>query len=607
MENSMLIQEHTLIENQYRSIYIGNISNNMIGENITISGWIYHKRDHGGVMFVDLRDRTGIIQTVCDIKNKSVFDILDRIRVESVITITGIISQRSKDNVNASIKNGEIEINIETINLESEAEALPIQLNGDKNPEELRLKYRFLDLRTPKMLHNILLRSAVIQEIRSFMINSGFIEIQTPILTSSSPEGARDYIVPSRIHKGKFYALPQAPQIFKQILMVAGFDKYFQIAPCFRDEDSRADRSPGEFYQLDVEMSFVTQDDIFNIFEPLMKHIFKKYAPNKKVHPDFEKITFNDAMNLYGSDKPDLRNPLIISDVTEIFRDSEFSIFKNNIKKGMIVKAIPAPKTGNSSRSFFDKKIEYAIQELKSGGLGYINFNENNEAKGPIAKFLTEEQISQIQTISDISAGDSIFFVSNTHLKACKIAGHIRKLLGEELGLIEENIFKFCWIIDFPFFEYDEEHKKIDFSHNPFSMPQGGIETLNNKDPLEILAYQYDIVCNGIELSSGAIRNHKLDIMFKAFEIVGYTKDVVEQKFPSLTNAFKYGAPPHGGLAPGIDRILMLITGEENIREVICFPMNQKCEDTMCMAPSIASPKHLKELGIELTKELKKI
>lgn len=607
MENTILIPKHKLLKNQYRSIYIGDISEDIINQNVTISGWIYHKRDHGGVMFVDLRDRTGIIQTVCDIKNKSVFDILDRIRVESVVTIIGTVSRRSEDNINKTIKNGDIEISIQTINIESEAETLPIHLNGDKNPEELRLKYRFLDLRTPKMLNNILLRSTVIQEIRSFMINNGFIEVQTPILTSSSPEGARDYIVPSRIHKGKFYALPQAPQIFKQILMVAGFDKYFQIAPCFRDEDSRADRSPGEFYQLDVEMSFVTQEEIFNIFEHLMTHIFNKYSKNKKVHTTFDKITFENAMNIYGSDKPDLRNPILISDVTDIFADSEFSIFKNNIKKGMVVKAIPAPNTGNNSRSFFDKKVEYAIQELKSGGLGYINFNDNNEAKGPIAKFLTQEKILKIQQISGISSGDSVFFVSDKKLKACNIAGSIRKLLGEELDLIDKNIFKFCWIIDFPFFEYNEEEKKIDFSHNPFSMPQGGMEALQTKNPLDILAYQYDIVCNGIELSSGAIRNHRLDIMFKAFEIVGYTKNEVERKFPSLTNAFKYGAPPHGGLAPGIDRILMLLTGEENIREVICFPMNQKCEDTMSNAPSTPEAKHLKELGIEITKSKNKI
>ncbi len=463
----------------------------------------------------------------------------------------------------------------------------------------MRFKYRFLDLRREKVRNNIILRSQIIAELRKLMIERGFLEIQTPILTASSPEGARDYLVPSRLNPGKFYALPQAPQIFKQLLMVSGFDKYFQIAPCFRDEDARADRSPGEFYQLDLEMSFVTQEDIFQIIESTLYRVFAKFS-RKSVDKDFPRITYKEAMLKYGSDKPDLRNPLLISDVTEIFRDSGFNIFKSNIERGMVVRAIPAPKTAEEPRSFFDKKIEHAQKEFGAKGLGYITFDKDGTAKGPIAKFLDENRLNHIREATNIEPGDSVFFASDKENEAANIAGKVRTLLGSELSLIDDNIFRFCWIIDFPYFVYDDKSKKIDFFHNPFSMPHGGLKDLEDKNPLDILAYQYDLVCNGIELSSGAIRNNKLDIMYKAFAIAGYSRGEVDTRFGALVRAFRFGVPPHGGIAPGVDRIVMLLADEPNIREVICFPMNQQGEDVLMGAPSKVEDKHLRELSLKV-------
>jgi aspartyl-tRNA synthetase len=518
---------------------------------------------------------------------------------------------RSKETVNVSLPTGEIEVLISEYKIESAAEMLPINVNDSEKefPEETRLKYRFLDLRRDKLHNNIILRSRIIKFIRDKMHTMGFMEFQTPILTASSPEGARDYLVPSRIHHGKFYALPQAPQIFKQLLMVSGFDKYFQIAPCFRDEDARADRSPGEFYQLDVEMSFVTQEDVFATIEPLMYSLFTEFSDKKITKLPFPRITYNDAMLMYGCDKPDLRNPIIISEVTSIFKDSEFAIFRKNIENGAIVRAIPAPGTSNQPRSFFDKMIAFA-QEHGAAGLGYIVYDEEGNHKGPIAKFLTNEQHEELKKIANLKPGDSVFFSSNNEAEAVKLAGIVRNKIGEDLGLIDKNKFEFCWVTDFPYFEWNDEKKAIDFSHNPFSMPQGGMDALERAktkdDLLKILAYQYDIVCNGVELSSGAVRNHKLDVLYKAFGIVGYDKEFVDEKFRSIVNAFKFGAPPHGGIAPGIDRIVMLLADEINIREVICFPLNQQAQDLMMNAPSEVDIKQLQELGIMIKPKSKK-
>ena len=477
-------------------------------------------------------------------------------------------------------------------------------------PEDARLQYRFLDLRRETMHQNIILRSEIIAEIRRLMQDEGFREFQTPILTASSPEGARDFLVPSRLHPGKFYALPQAPQQFKQLLMVSGFDKYFQIAPCFRDENARADRSPGEFYQLDVEMSFVEQEDVFKTMEGVLSNLFQKFTDKKVSEASFPRISYDDAMLKYGADKPDLRNPIILSDVTEIFRDSDFSIFKNNIAKGALVRAIPAKNTASKPRSFFDKMTNYAISE-GAGGLGYIQFSEDGTAKGPIAKFLDDTKLSNLKSICEIGAGDSVFFSCDQEFDAAKLAGKVRIKLGEELGIIEENCFKFCWIVDFPFYEWNEDTKSIDFSHNPFSMPQGGIEVLNsaktNEELLAIKAYQYDIVCNGIELSSGAIRNHKPEIMYKAFELAGYSAKDVDEQFGGMIKAFKYGAPPHGGIAPGLDRIVMLLSESPNLREVIAFPMNQQAEDLLMNAPATADEKHLRELNIMHSPSVQKL
>ncbi|GAT76518.1 aspartyl-tRNA synthetase [Ehrlichia ruminantium] len=588
--------------NVYRTHLCNELREEHIDQTVTLSGWVYRKRDHGKIIFVDLRDHYGITQLVFNDSDTTIFQLITTLRLESVITIKGIVKARDSSTINETLDTGSIEVIVSSINIETASEILPINITSMQDcSEDIRLTYRFLDLRRDKVKNNIILRSKVITEIRKSMENMGFIEIQTPILTSSSPEGARDYLVPSRIHHGKFYALPQAPQLFKQLLMVSGFDKYFQIAPCFRDEDARADRSPGEFYQLDIEMSFVTQEDIFNIIEPVMINIFSKFS-NKTINKEFPKISYHDAMLYYGSDKPDLRNPLVIQDVTEIFRDSEFKIFNSNIKQGMVVRAIPAPNTAHNPRSFFDSKIEFA-KTLGAQGLGYITFIDDSLVKGPIAKFLDKDRLDNIKLICNIKAGDSVFFVSEIADKAALFAGEVRTLLGKELNLIEENTFKFCWVIDFPYFKYDHKEKSINFFHNPFSMPQGGLEALENQDPLNILAYQYDIVCNGIEISSGAIRNHKLNIMYKAFSIVGYTKEMVDEKFKALTRAFKFGAPPHGGIAPGIDRIVMLLADVPNIREVICFPLNQSGEDLLMGSPSEIDNDHLKLLSLNIIKK----
>ncbi|MCD6035013.1 MAG: aspS [Rickettsiales bacterium] len=583
-----------------------------VGKEVRLSGWIHRKRDHGNLLFIDIRDHYGITQ--CVVMNDSAFfEKATQIRYESVVTVTGKVVARSKETVNADLPTGEIELVVESFHVESESEVLPIQVNADRDTSEnLRLKYRFLDLRRESMQRNIALRSNVIAGLRRRMIEQGFKEFQTPILTASSPEGARDYLVPSRVHPGKFYALPQAPQQFKQLLMVSGFDRYFQVAPCFRDEDARADRSPGEFYQLDIEMSFVTQEDVFAAIEPVLYGTFKEFSnPNWQITgAPFPRITYADAMLKYGCDKPDLRNPIILSEVTSVFVGSGFGIFTKAIEQGSVIRAIPAPGTASQPRSFFDKRIAYA-QELGAKGLAYIIFDTDGSAKGPIAKFLSEEKLKELQALAGLKAGDSVFFSCGTEAEAAKLAGQMRNNIGEELGLIEPDCYKFCWVVDFPFFEWNEDEKRIDFSHNPFSMPQGGYEALTKSDDREYLlslkAYQYDIVCNGVELSSGAIRNHKPETMYKAFEIVGYGKEVVDEKFGGMIRAFQYGAPPHGGLAPGIDRMVMLLANEPNIREVIAFPMNQQAQDLLMNAPAEADPKHLRELHIQLSAKARQL
>ncbi len=583
----------------YRSHTCGQLRATDVGAQVRLSGWVHRKRDHGNLLFVDLRDHYGITQFVLDTENPA-FKTVEAFRPESVVTLTGKVVAREPSTVNPKLPTGEIEVRIEAALLQSASEVLPFQVaqEGDY-PEEMRLKYRFLDLRTERLHANIVLRSQVIASIRRRMIDQGFTEFQTPILTSSSPEGARDYLVPSRLHPGKFYALPQAPQQFKQLLMVSGFDRYFQIAPCFRDEDARADRSPGEFYQLDFEMSFVTQDDVFAAIEPVLGGVFDEFSKGRKVtKPPFPRIAFDDAMLKYGSDKPDLRNPLVIADVGEVFAGSDFKVFAGIVAGGGVVRAIPAPKTADRPRSFFDKMNAWAQSE-GAPGLGYIVF-EGDTAKGPIAKFLNDERLAKLKALAGVGAGDAVFFVADKKkLAAAKLAGAARKKLGEELELIKEGEFRFCWIVDFPMYELNEDTGKIEFSHNPFSMPQGGLEVLTTKDPLEIKAYQYDIVCNGVELSSGAIRNHLPEIMYKAFEIAGYSQADVESRFGGMLNAFKFGAPPHGGSAPGIDRIVMLLADEPNIREVVAFPMTQGAVDLLMQAPNSVDPIRLKELHIK--------
>ena len=591
----------------YRTHTCSQLTKANVDEVVKLSGWVHRKRDHGNLLFIDLRDHYGITQLVAS-EGTPAFAELSSVRLESVITVSGKVVARLTETINSNLPTGEIEVVVDNYNLESASETLPLQVNLDREfPEETRLKYRFLDLRREKLHKNIMLRSNVISSLRQRMIAQGFNEFQTPILTASSPEGARDYLVPSRIHPGKFYALPQAPQQFKQMLMVSGFDKYFQIAPCFRDEDGRADRSPGEFYQLDIEMSFVTQDDVFAAIEPVLHGIFTEFGDKKVTDTPFPRITYREAMLKYGSDKPDLRNPLIISDVTEVWRGSGFGIFNKVIEGGGVVRAIPAPNTAAHPRSFFDNMIEFA-KSVGAQGLAYICFMEDGSVKSPIAKFLSPEKLEELKQVAGLKNGDSVFFSSGAELAAAKLAGQVRVYLGHGLfPLAGKDEFKFLWVVDFPYFEYDEDDKKVIFSHNPFSMPQGGMEALLTKNPLEILAYQYDIVCNGVELSSGAIRNHKPEIMYKAFEIAGYGAEVVDSKFGGMISAFKFGAPPHGGLAPGVDRMVMLLADEPNIREVIAFPMNQKAEDLLMQAPNVADEKQLRELHLQLSPKAKQI
>jgi len=584
---------------RYRTYTCGALTEAQEGKTVKLSGWIHRQRDHGNLLFVDLRDHYGITQCVIE-ANSPAFALVQSIRNESVVTITGRVVKRTPETINAKMSTGKIEVIVDEFVLDSQADILPIQVNSDQEfPEDTRLRYRFLDLRREKMHHNIVLRSKIISSLRHRMIEQGFLEIQTPILTSSSPEGARDFLVPSRMHPGKFYALPQAPQQFKQLLMVAGFDRYFQIAPCFRDEDARADRSPGEFYQLDFEMSFVTQEDVFAAIEPVLHGVFNEFAHGKSVSPmPFPHFSYDEAMLKFGNDKPDIRNPIIIADVTEVFAGSEFNAFAKAITNGSVVRAIPAPNSSTQSRSFFDKMNDWAKTQ-GAPGLGYVVFAEG-EAKGPIAKFLDKARLDKLKELTGCKDGDAVFFACAPKAAAAKLAGLARTRLGEDLNLIDQTRFEFCWVVDFPMYEYNEDDKKVDFSHNPFSMPQGGLEALNTQDPLTIKAYQYDIVCNGVELSSGAIRNHLPEVMYKAFAIAGYDAKVVEDKFGGMLNAFKYGAPPHGGCAPGIDRIVMLLANEPNIREIVAFPMNQQAQDVLMQAPSNVTPKQLKELHIEV-------
>lgn len=582
----------------YRTHTCGQLRSVHVGSSVKLSGWVYRKRDHGNLLFVDLRDHYGITQVVVD-RDSQAFKLIEGIKLESVICIDGEVRARGADRVNPEIPTGEIEVKATGVALLSEATEVPFPIFGNTEyPEEIRLKNRFLDLRREKLHANIVLRSQVIASLRRRMIDEGFTEFQTPILTASSPEGARDFLVASRIHHGKFYALPQAPQMFKQLLMVAGFDRYFQIAPCFRDEDARADRSPGEFYQLDFEMSFVTQEDVFGAIEPVLSGVFDEFSRGRSVTPPpFPRITYKDSMLKYGSDKPDLRNPIEIADVTEIFKDGSFAVFAKAIESGSVVRAIPAPGAGTRARSFFDSANQWSRDEGYAG-LAYINFKGGEG--GGIAKNLGPDRVAQLVAKMELGPDDGVFFACDKPSTAAKLAGLVRTRVGTELGLIEQNAFKFCWIVDFPMFEWDEVEQRVIFSHNPFSMPQGEMEALETMNPLDILAYQYDIVCNGIELSSGAIRNHKPEIMYKAFEIAGYDRTVVDEKFKGMITAFKYGAPPHGGSAPGVDRIVMLLADEPNIREVILFPMNQKAEDLMMGAPSYVSEKQLRELRIAI-------
>ncbi|HWT11355.1 MAG TPA: aspartate--tRNA ligase [Allosphingosinicella sp.] len=584
----------------YRTHSCGELRDSHVGERVKLSGWVHRKRDHGNLLFVDLRDHYGLTQIVADVADAA-FATLESVRVESVITVEGEVVGRDPEAVNPNLATGRIEVHADSVEVQSHAQELPLPVFGDQEyPEEIRLRYRYLDLRRERLHDNILLRSRVISSIRRRMIESGFTEFQTPILTASSPEGARDYLVPSRVHPGKFYALPQAPQMFKQLIMVAGFDRYFQIAPCFRDEDARADRSPGEFYQLDFEMSFVTQEDVFAAIEPVLAGVFEEFARGRSVTPAgaFPRIPYREAMLRYGSDKPDLRNPLLISDVTEHFRGGGFGLFARIVEGGGVVRAVPAPSAGTRPRSFFDGMNDWARSEGHAG-LGYINL-KGGEPGGPIAKNLGEEAAAGVIAALGLGPDDGVFFAAGKAEQAAKLAGAARTRVAEELGLIEGDAFRFCWIVDFPMYEYDEERKAVDFSHNPFSMPQGGLEALAGKDPLDILAFQYDIVCNGVELSSGAIRNHRPDIMYKAFEIAGYSQADVDTNFSGMINAFKYGAPPHGGSAPGIDRIVMLLADEPNLREVVLFPMNQRAEDLMMGAPGEVTARQLRELHIRV-------
>ena len=584
----------------YRTHTCGALRASHSGERVRLSGWIHRKRDHGQLLFIDLRDAFGLTQCVIDVSSP-LFATLEEARPESVLTVTGPVVPREEETINPSLPTGEVEVRVAEAVVQAPAALLPLQVNAEEDAgEEIRLRYRYLDLRREKMARRIHLRSAVINSIRRRMVEQGFTEFQTPILTASSPEGARDYLVPSRVHPGKFYALPQAPQMFKQLLMIAGFDRYFQIAPCFRDEDSRADRSPGEFYQLDFEMSFVTQEDVFAAIEPVLAGVFEEFADGRQVTaPPFPRIPFEQAMLLYGTDKPDLRNPIEIADVTEAFRGSGFGIFARAVEQGAVVRAIPAPGAAGKPRSFFDKLNDWARTE-GAPGLGYIVYAAGGETKGPIAKNLDAERVAAIKAAAGLRDGDAVFFACDKEKAAAKFAGVVRSRLGRDLDILEKDTFRFCWVVDFPMYERDEETGAIEFSHNPFSMPQGGLQALETEDPLAIKAFQYDIVCNGVELSSGAIRNHLPEVMYKAFAIAGYAAAEVEARFGGMLNALKFGAPPHGGSAPGLDRIVMLLADEPNIREIIAFPMNQRAEDLMMQAPAEVPEARLRELCLKL-------
>jgi aspartyl-tRNA synthetase len=575
-----------------------------IGFNVALSGWIHNKRDHGGVLFIDLRDHYGITQVVVRPESE-ILDAASRLRKETVVLFEGRVEARDKENLNLKIPTGEIDLAASRFEVLGESDSLPFSIFPEEQaPEEVRLRYRYLDLRRAKLHDNIMLRSKVISRLRKYMEELGFSEFQTPILTASSPEGARDYLVPSRLHPGKFYALPQAPQQYKQLLMVAGFDRYFQIAPCFRDEDARATRSPGEFYQLDIEMSFVSQEDVFTVIETVFSKLFAEFSSYIRTSPPFPRIPYREALRSFGTDKPDLRNPLRIIDVSDIFKGSAFQAFKKILDKGGLVRAIPVKNIADKPKSFFEELLAFA-QSLGSAGLAYLVWT-NDGVKGPIAKVLPGQELEALKSRGGLSEGDVMFFIANKEAEACRISGELRTKIALLLDLIEKNAFRFVWITDYPLYERDEEKKSIVFSHNPFSMPQGGLEALATQDPLSIVAYQYDIVCNGIELSSGAIRNHSPEIMYKVFEIAGYDKAEVEKNFSALLSAFRFGAPPHGGIAPGIDRLVMLLAGEENIREVIAFPMNQKAEEPMIDTPREPSKKQLDELHLRIAESARK-
>jgi aspartyl-tRNA synthetase len=590
--------------NKYRTHNCSALRKGDVGSKVKLAGWIHSVRDHGGVIFIDLRDHYGLTQVVID-PQQAFYQSLERWRVETVVSFEGLVVARIPETVNPRLATGEIEVVAEAMEILGECEVLPFQIAKDEQtPEAMRLKYRFLDLRREKLHKNIILRSQVISEMRRKMTSLGFNEYQTPILTASSPEGARDYLVPSRLHPGKFYALPQAPQQFKQLLMVSGFDRYFQIAPCFRDEDARADRSPGEFYQLDMEMSFVTQDEIFAVIEDLFMTIFNKFSTKEIDQAPFIRLPYAESLRRFGTDKPDLRNPLEMIDVSEVFVNSGFQAFAGAVANGGVVRAIKVSDVAGKPRKFYDDLIKFA-QEAGAKGMAYIVWT-GSEEKSPIVKFMSREEIDKLKQLGDIKDGDAMFFLADKERLVMNVGGLVRTEIGKQLGLIDPNVFRFCWIVDFPMYEMDEETNSVAFSHNPFSMPQGGMNALMNMPPLEILAYQYDIVCNGIELSSGAIRNHRPDVMYKAFEIAGYEPEVVDSRFGGMINAFKLGAPPHGGIAPGVDRIVMLLADEPNIREVIAFPFNQQAQDLMMNAPAEVTPKQLRELHLKVSLPEKK-